>query len=144
MGAHKPSLPWQVLWRWRELTPPVKFESRVRRGLGLKPGGGPGDSQLHREALPEVTRPERGRGRLRVCVGTGGPLKWSPSPGPHAAGIQSHRILTSIQGKESGSVSLSVVSDSVRPHGLYPPGSSVRGILQAESWSGLPSPVDLL
>ena len=32
---------------------------------------------------------------------------------------------------ESESVSCSMVSDSLQPHGLYPPGSSVHGILQA-------------
>ena len=81
MGAHRLSLPWQVTGRWRALSPPVKFESRIRRGLGLKPGGGPGDSKLCREALPEFTKPDRGRGRLRVCVGTGGPMKWPSSSG---------------------------------------------------------------
>ena len=38
-------------------------------------------------------------------------------------------------------VSLSVVSDSLRPHGLYsPPGSSVVGIFQARILNGLPFP----
>ena len=36
MGAHRLSLPWQVTGRWRALSPPVKFESRIRRGLGLR------------------------------------------------------------------------------------------------------------
>ena len=37
-------------------------------------------------------------------------------------------------------LSHSVVSDSLRPHGLYPPGSSVHGIFQAKYWSKLPWP----
>ena len=44
------------------------------------------------------------------------------------------------------SVSHSIVSDSLRPHGLYsPPGSSVRGISQARilEWLPFPSPGDL-
>ena len=38
------------------------------------------------------------------------------------------------------SVSCSVVSESTRPHGLYPPGSSVHGILQARilEWHAIP------
>ena len=41
---------------------------------------------------------------------------------------------------KSQSVSCSVVSDSMRPHGLYPPGSSVHGILQARilEWDAIP------
>ena len=40
----------------------------------------------------------------------------------------------------SSSVSRSVVSDSLLPHGLQPPGSSVRGFSRQDYWSGLPSP----
>ena len=41
---------------------------------------------------------------------------------------------------ESESVSCSIVSDSLQPHGLYPPGSSVHGILQARilEWVAIP------
>ena len=41
---------------------------------------------------------------------------------------------------EIKSVSRSVVSDSLRPHGLSPPGSSVHGILQARilEWVAIP------
>ena len=46
---------------------------------------------------------------------------------------------------ESESVSHSVVLDSLRVHGLSPPGSSVHGILQAGilEWVAFPSPEDL-
>ena len=37
-------------------------------------------------------------------------------------------------------VSCSVVSDSLRPHGLCPPDSSVHGILRQEYWIGVPFP----
>jgi len=37
-------------------------------------------------------------------------------------------------------LSRSVVSDSLRPHGLHPPSSPVHGIFQQEDWSGLPFP----
>ena len=42
---------------------------------------------------------------------------------------------------KGGSVSRSVVSDSLRPHGLKPPDSSVHGILQARilEWVAIPS-----
>ena len=46
-----------------------------------------------------------------------------------------HSKLTSSSG-----VSRSVVSDCLRPHGLYPPGSSVHGILQARILDRLPFP----
>ena len=36
------------------------------------------------------------------------------------------------------SVSCSVVSESLQPHGLNPPGSSVMGFSRQEYWSGLP------
>ena len=38
------------------------------------------------------------------------------------------------------SVSCSVVSDSLQPHGLNPPGSSVMGFSRQQSLSGLPFP----
>ena len=43
------------------------------------------------------------------------------------------------------SVSLSVVSDSLRPHGLQPPGPSVHGILQTRKlkWVAIPTTGDL-
>ena len=43
-------------------------------------------------------------------------------------------------------VSLSVVSDSLQPRGLEPPGSSVHGILQARTleWVAIPSPRGIL
>ena len=59
--------------------------------------------------------------------------------------IQSHRFHTytylwSIYTlSESENVS-SVVSDSLWPYGLCPPGSSVHGILRQEYWSRLPCP----
>ena len=42
-------------------------------------------------------------------------------------------------------LSRSVVSDSLRPHGGSPPGSSVHGILQAriQEWVAIHSPGDL-
>ena len=61
--------------------------------------------------------------------------------------VQKTKIMTSgpiplwqIDGKKrKPSVSHSAVSDSLRPRGLYPPGSSVRGILQARSleWAAI-------
>ena len=42
--------------------------------------------------------------------------------------------------KWSDSVSRSVMSDPLRPHGLYPPGSAIQGILQAGilEWTAMP------
>ena len=37
-------------------------------------------------------------------------------------------------------LSLSVVSDYLQRHGLYPAGPSVHGIFQERYWSGLPFP----
>ena len=41
---------------------------------------------------------------------------------------------------ESENVSHSVMTDSLQPHGLYPPGPSVHGILQARilEWVAIP------
>ena len=56
---------------------------------------------------------------------------WGLTPFLPAAAVSSHRALC---------VCCSVVSDSLRPPGLYPAGSSVHGILQARilEWVAIP------
>ena len=47
--------------------------------------------------------------------------------------------ITSILSRSSSeNISRSVMSNSLRPHGMYPPGSSVMGLSRQEYWNGLP------
>ena len=79
------------------------------------------------------------------------PHRWQPirlprpwdSPGKNT-GVGCHFLLPCMKVKsEKWKWSRSVMSDSVRPHGLQPTGSSIPGILQATvlEWVPLPSPM---
>ena len=81
--------------------------------------------------------------RVKPCPTLGDPIDGSP-PGSPVPGIPQARTLEWVAISFSNAWKWkwrhSVVSNSSRPHGLYPTSASVHGIFQEEYWSGLPCP----